>query len=118
MVVGGVPVPQNNNAERVAKAAIEMCAKPRQGWHSLDLPLSVPIGMATGEVVAGVIGRKKFIYDLWGDTVNVASGVESQGVGDRIQCTEEVGSLVANDFEFESRGQVDIKAKARCSRTS
>ncbi len=91
MVVGGVPVPQNNNAERVAKAALEMCGNPRQCWHSLDLPLSVPIGMATGEVVAGVIGRKKFIYDLWGDTVNVASGVESQGVGDRIQCTEEVG---------------------------
>jgi class 3 adenylate cyclase len=76
MVVGGVPVPQNNNAERVAKAALEMCANPRQGWHSLDLPLSVPIGMATGEVVAGVIGRKNFIYDLWGDTVNVASRVE------------------------------------------
>jgi len=117
MVVGGVPVPQNNNADRVAKAALEMCANPRQGWHILDLPLSVPIGMATGEVVAGVIGRKKFIYDLWGDTVNVASRVKSQGVGDRIQCTE-VRSLVANDFEFESRGQVDIKAKARCSRTS
>lgn len=50
--------------------------------------------------------------------MNVASGVESQGAGDPIQCTEEVGSLVANDFEFESRGQVDIKAKARCSRTS
>ena len=49
MVVGGVPVPHNNKPERVAKAALEMCANPRQGWHSLDLPLSVPIGMATGE---------------------------------------------------------------------
>ena len=67
--------------------------------------------MATGDVVAGVIGRKKFICDLWGDTVNVASRVESQGVGDRIQCTEEVRSLVANDFEYESRGQVDIKGR-------
>ena len=67
--------------------------------------------MATGDVVAGVIGRKKFIYDLWGDTMNVASRVKSQGVGDRIQCTEEVRSLVANDFEYESHGQVDIKGR-------
>ena len=81
MVVGGVPVPQNNNAERVAKAALEMCANPRQGWHSLDLPLSVRIGMATGDVVAGVIGRKKFET---GDDCNTCSGWKEKDISGQL----------------------------------
>jgi class 3 adenylate cyclase len=65
----------------------------------------------TGAVVAGVIGQQRFIYDLWGDTVNTASRMESHGVGNRIQCTEKVYHLLNKRYSFESRGQVAIKGK-------
>ena len=81
MAVGGLPEPQADHAERVASAALEMLPALSRVGKWLDLPLSVRIGLHTGDAVAGVIGRQKFVYDLWGDTVNTASRMESHGVG-------------------------------------
>lgn len=74
-------------------------------------PLELHIGMNTGPVVAGVIGIKKFIYDLWGDTVNVASRMESTGVPGRIQVSENTYRRLQDSFIFEERGLTPIKGK-------
>jgi guanylate cyclase len=81
----------------------------------LDLPLSVRIGVQTGDAVAGVIGRQKFVYDLWGDTVNTASRMETNGVGGQIQCTERVYRQLSSRFNFTPRGEIDIKGKGPMS---
>lgn len=111
MAVGGVPEPQADHADRVANAALEMVPALLQLGRRMDLPLSLRIGMNSGGVVAGVIGRQKFIYDLWGDTVNTASRMESHGVGNRIQCTQQVRDILGDRYIFESRGEVEVKGK-------
>jgi class 3 adenylate cyclase/NAD(P)-dependent dehydrogenase (short-subunit alcohol dehydrogenase family) len=115
MAVGGVPIAQDNHADRVAHLALEMVPKIEQLGRTMDLPLSARIGLHTGDVVAGVIGRRKFIYDLWGDTVNTASRMESSGVAGRIQCSDEVRLALDNSFEFEPRGEIEIKGKGTMS---
>ena len=111
MAVGGIPEPRPDHAERVASAALDMLPALSNLGTRLELPLSVRIGLHSGDVVAGVIGRQKFIYDLWGDTVNTASRMESHGVGDHIQCTDVVRTLLDHRFEFQPRGEVEIKGK-------
>jgi class 3 adenylate cyclase/NAD(P)-dependent dehydrogenase (short-subunit alcohol dehydrogenase family) len=111
MAVGGIPQPREDHAERVASAALDMLPALSNLGARLELPLSVRIGLHSGDVVAGVIGRQKFIYDLWGDTVNTASRMESHGVGDHIQCTDAVRSLLDHRYEFELRGDVEVKGK-------
>jgi class 3 adenylate cyclase/NAD(P)-dependent dehydrogenase (short-subunit alcohol dehydrogenase family) len=111
MMVGGLPEPRPDHAEAVADAALEMLPELSRLGRELDLPLSVRIGVHSGDVVAGVIGRQKFIYDLWGDTVNTASRMESQGVGGQIQCTENVYRRLGDRYRFEPRGVVDVKGK-------
>jgi adenylate cyclase len=78
-------------------------------------PLRVRIGVHTGPVVAGVIGRHKFIYDVWGDTVNMASRLESHGLPGRIQVSAEVRDALAHRFVFEPRGSVHLKGKGETS---
>jgi adenylate cyclase len=75
------------------------------------LKLDLRIGISSGPVVAGIIGSKKFIYDLWGDTVNTASRMESQGGVGRIQVSETTHSLLKDSFEFERRGKIKVKGK-------
>lgn len=111
MAVGGVPVRQDDHAARVGRVALEMMPAIEQLGRSLNLPLSARIGVHSGSVVAGVIGRRKFIYDLWGDTVNTASRMESHGVTGRIQVSEDFRSLVGDQFRFEPRGEIEIKGK-------
>jgi class 3 adenylate cyclase/NAD(P)-dependent dehydrogenase (short-subunit alcohol dehydrogenase family) len=111
MAVSGLPQPQADHAERMASAALEMLPALSRVGKWLDLPLSVRIGLHTGDAVAGVIGRQKFVYDLWGDTVNTASRMESHGVGGRIQVTEGLYRRLNGRFAFTPRGEIEIKGK-------
>ena len=112
MVASGVPNPQKDHAHLLAHMAIdirELIKHRLFGGHRLTFR----IGINSGTVVAGVIGRKKFIYDLWGDTVNTASRMESHGMMGDIQITEESYMLLKDDFTCKSRGTIDVKGKGQ-----
>ena len=111
MVVAGVPQPRPDHADAIARMALDMIAVLRDYAAQHGTDLTIRVGVHTGSVVAGVIGRKKFIYDLWGDTVNTASRMESHGVPGKIHVTEATYELVRDRFELEPRGTVDIKGK-------
>jgi len=110
MVAGGVPVPSDNHAENVARFALD--ARDYIRSHTLtEPPIDVRIGFHTGPIVAGVIGRKKFAYDIWGDTVNIASRMESHGIPGEIHVSESVYELLRNKFVFVYRGRTPVKGK-------
>ena len=111
MVVGGLPNPCKNHADLIAKMALEMQNEVTYFNKRNQKNIDIRIGINTGPVVAGVIGKKKFIYDLWGDAVNTASRMESHGIPGKIQVTETVYELLKNQFIFEDRGGVKIKGK-------
>jgi class 3 adenylate cyclase len=111
MAVCGLPKPCADHAERMAQMALRMVEATRQYAQEKGLNLQLRIGLNSGPVVAGVIGVSKFIYDLWGDTVNLASRMESTGVPGEIQVTRSVYERLKNGFEFESRGLVQVKGK-------
>lgn len=111
MVVGGLPVPRADHAEAVAAMALDMQVAINRFQATHREPFQIRIGINTGQVVAGVIGIKKFIYDLWGDTVNVASRMESQGVPGCIQVTAETYLRLKDKFIFEERGAIAVKGK-------
>ncbi len=111
MVVSGVPQPRPDHMEALARLALDMAnsvagLKDPQGR---DVPLR--IGLAAGPVVAGVVGARKFFYDVWGDAVNVASRMESTDVAGRIQVPQAVYERLKNGFVLEERGDVDVKGK-------
>ncbi len=111
MVAGGIPSPRADHAEAVCEMALRMRDALAAMEEELGGKLDVRIGVHTGAVVAGVIGKKKFIYDVWGDTVNTASRMESHGVPGSIQVSEATYALVKDDFDWEDRGEVSIKGK-------
>ncbi|MEO0828272.1 MAG: adenylate/guanylate cyclase domain-containing protein [Cyanobacteria bacterium J06635_15] len=111
MVVGGLPIPTPNHAEATLKMALEMQQAIRNLKRPNGNPLRLRIGINTGPVVAGVIGIKKFSYDLWGDAVNVASRMESHGVADRIHVSATTYELLKHKYAFECRGKINIKGQ-------
>jgi class 3 adenylate cyclase len=118
MVVGGLPLPKTDHAEAIANMALGMqdVMKQFQSQTLLDdfsaeEKLQIRIGINTGSVVAGVIGIKKFIYDLWGDAVNIASRMESSGEPGHIQVTETTYELLKDQFIFQSRGTISVKGR-------
>jgi guanylate cyclase len=111
MVASGVPDPRPDHARVLALLALDMVAATRSDGAVGDLDLVLRVGINSGPVVAGVIGRKRFLYDLWGDAVNTASRMESQGTPDRIQITRATYELIKDEFECEYRGTIPVKGK-------
>jgi adenylate cyclase len=111
MVAGGIPLPREDHAEAIAEMALAMRPEIIQCGSETGLPLEVRIGIDTGDVVAGVIGRAKFIYDLWGDTVNTASRMESHAMPGTIQVTERAYERLRHRYSFRPRGTLQVKGK-------
>jgi adenylate cyclase len=111
MVAGGLPVPRSDHAEAIADMALDMQAAIADFKTDTGEPFKIRIGINTGPVVAGVIGTKKFSYDLWGDTVNVASRMESHGLPGCIQVTTTVYEKLKYRYVFEERGAIALKGK-------
>jgi class 3 adenylate cyclase len=111
MVVGGLPVQRPDSAEAIAEMAVEMQEAVQEFCIITGQEFQIRIGINTGPVVAGVIGLKKFIYDLWGDTVNVASRMESSGLPGKIQVTTETYHRLKHKFIFQQREPITIKGK-------
>lgn len=109
MVVAGVRTPWPRSAEAVAEFAIEALAFIQRYAEENDLPVQIRVGMATGSVVSGVIGTRVPIFDLWGETVNIASRLEEQGFPGAIQVSESTYWRLRNKYEFEERGVLNVK---------
>jgi adenylate cyclase len=111
-VLAGAPAAMPDHVEAIAQLALAMRnvidgLRRETGW-----PLDIRIGIDTGgPVVAGVVGRKKFVYDVWGDTINTASRMESHGVPGEIQVTEATYHKLRHAYEFEERGNISVKSK-------
>ena len=111
MAASGLPDPCQDHAQRMAKMALEMKEWMNHFQQERDIQLGIRIGIHTGPVVAGIIGTKKFIYDLWGDTVNLASRMESHGDENAIQVSTSTYDRLREDFDCERRGHIEVKGR-------
>jgi class 3 adenylate cyclase len=109
MAALGIPEPRADHAEAAARLALDMLASLRSLREESSAPVSVRIGLHCGPVVAGVIGERKFAYDVWGNTVNIASRLESHGLPGSIHVSEQVFERLSGRFTFESRGDIALK---------
>jgi len=113
MVVGGLPTARGDHAQAIALLALEMQSALTQFNLKIGESFQLRIGMHSGSVVAGIIGISKFSYDLWGDTVNVASRMESNGMPGKIQVTGATYERLKEQFIFEERGMIEVKGKGK-----
>ncbi len=113
MVAGGLPTPREDHAEAVAEMALDILQVLEDFNARYNQSIRIRVGINTGPVVAGVIGKKKFIYDLWGDAVNLASRMESCGEVGHIQVSESTYRRLRNKYVFAERGLVTVKGKGQ-----
>lgn len=111
MVASGLPMARPDHAEAIAEMALAMQQEILRFNAEHRSQLSIRIGINTGPVVAGVIGTRKFIYDLWGDAVNTASRMESHGVPGMIQVSESTYQRLQNAYVWQARGRIPVKGK-------
>lgn len=111
MVASGIPNPRDDHAEALAHFALAMRDSLADFNSAAETDLQIRIGLNSGPVVAGVIGKSRFLYDLWGDSVNTASRMESHGVPGEIQVTEATKKLLDGRFAFTDRGMIEVKGK-------
>jgi class 3 adenylate cyclase len=109
MVAGGISFPRTDHAEASAELALEMQTEIARLNHEYDTSVRLRIGICTGPVVAGVIGRKRFAYDLWGETVNLACRLESTGEAGKIQIAESTRELLKDKYQFAPKHSIDVK---------
>jgi guanylate cyclase len=111
MVASGVPRGRSDHAQALVRMALEMRDYTSTHTFRNDHRVSFRIGINSGSMIAGVIGRRKFVYDVWGDAVNVASRMESHGLGGAVQITQATYELIKDEFVCEPRGTVSVKGK-------
>jgi adenylate cyclase len=115
MAAAGLPVVVPDHADRAAHMSLDMLVAIEDFNASSQHPLNIRIGISTGAAVAGVIGKSKFFYDLWGDVVNTASRMESHGTAGRIQLSEATREALTEPFSLEYRGVIEVKGKGEMS---
>ncbi len=113
MVAAGVPEPRADHAQAIAEMALRMIETVERSRPEQGAPFTARIGIHSGPVVAGIIGTHRFVYDVWGDTVNLASRLEASSEANRIQVSEATAALLGDGFELEPRGRIAIKGKGR-----
>ncbi len=111
MVVSGVPTPRRDHVEAIADLALDLSRAVAELRDPRGKPVPMRMGIAAGPVVAGVVGARRFFYDVWGDAVNVASRMESTDIEGRIQVPQNVFERLQHAFVLEERGEIDIKGK-------
>jgi guanylate cyclase len=109
MAVAGAPVPRADHASAAIGLARDMLGVLEQAQRSLDAPLQLRIGLVSGPLVGGVIGQQRILFDLWGDTVNIASRMQSSGVPGRIHVAQSTRALLGDAYAFEEREPVEVK---------
>ncbi|MBK9736379.1 MAG: hypothetical protein IPO92_16040 [Saprospiraceae bacterium] len=112
MCAGGVPFPTRDHAQKVVLAALDIVTFVKDYKNNSkknDICFEIRIGINTGPVVAGVVGTKKFVYDIWGDAVNVASRMESTSEPGKINISSQTYELIKDDFDCEYRGEIEVK---------
>ena len=115
MAAAGLPVVVTDHADRAAKMSLDMLVAIQDFNASSQHPLNIRIGISSGAAVAGVIGKSKFVYDLWGDVVNTASRMESHGTAGRIQISDATRQALLQPFSLEHCGVIKVKGKCEMS---